>query len=242
MTYTVTDHDDLKIDYKATTDKATPVDLTNHTYFNLAGPASGTILDHELMLDAENYTPGRRDDDPDRRDRPGQGDAARLHQGHRRSAPGSTRSRPSPAATTTTTSSTATPSCPTPAARVYDPKTGRVMEVFTTEPGVQFYTGNFLDGTVKGKGGVVYKKHQAFCLETQHFPDSVHHANFPSTILRPGQTYTQTTIYRFSAVLIDEAAPGDVGWASPRPAPPDILNSRIRRTALPGGRSSQICP
>ena len=72
------------------------------------------------------------------------------------------------------------------------------MEVFTTEPGVQFYTGNFLDGTLKGKGGVVYQKHQAFCLETQHFPDSVHHANFPSIILRPGMTYTQTTIYRFS--------------------------------------------
>ena len=88
---------------------------------------------------------------------------------------------------------------PNVAARVYDPKSGRVMEVLTTEPAIQFYTGNFLDGSNKGKGGTVYKKNQAFCLETQHFPDSVHHTNFPTTILRPGQTYTQTTIYRFSA-------------------------------------------
>ena len=87
---------------------------------------------------------------------------------------------------------------PALAARVCDPESGRVLEMFTTEPGVQLYTANFLDGTLKGKGGVVYKKHQAFCLEAQHFPDSVHHANFPSTILRPGETYTQTTIYKFS--------------------------------------------
>src|SRR5262249_55969320 len=83
-------------------------------------------------------------------------------------------------------------------ARAYEPKTGRVLEMFTTEPGVQLYTGNFLDGKLKGKGGVVYRKHQAFCLEAQHFPDSVNHPNFPSTILRPGQTYSQTTVYKFS--------------------------------------------
>ena len=88
---------------------------------------------------------------------------------------------------------------PALAARVHEPESGRVLEMFTTEPGVQLYTANFLDGTLKGKGGVVYKKHQAFCLEAQHFPDSVHHPNFPSTILRPGETYTQTTIYKFSA-------------------------------------------
>jgi aldose 1-epimerase len=85
------------------------------------------------------------------------------------------------------------------AARVHEPVSGRVLEVLTTEPAVQLYTGNFLDGTLKGKGGVVYRQHQAFCLETQHYPDSVHHPNFPSTILRPGETYTQTTIYKFSA-------------------------------------------
>src|SRR5262249_36834535 len=84
------------------------------------------------------------------------------------------------------------------AARVYEPTTGRVMEMLTTEPGVQFYTGNFLDGKTKGKGGVAYQKHAGFCLEAQHFPDSVNHPNFPSTILEPGKTYKQTTIYKFS--------------------------------------------
>src|SRR5262249_23295678 len=88
---------------------------------------------------------------------------------------------------------------PVLAARVRDPKSGRVLEILTTEPGIQFYTGNFLDGKVKGKGGAVYRKHQGFCLETQHFPDSVHHPEFPSIILKPGQTYTQTTIHKFSA-------------------------------------------
>ena len=84
------------------------------------------------------------------------------------------------------------------AAHVHEPASGRVLDVLTTEPAVQLYTSNFLDGTLKGRGGVVYQKHQAFCLETQHYPDSVHHPNFPSTILRPGSTYTQTTIYKFS--------------------------------------------
>jgi aldose 1-epimerase len=88
---------------------------------------------------------------------------------------------------------------PALAARVREPKTGRVMEVYTTEPGVQFYTGNFLDGKIKGKGGVDYKKHQGFCLEAQHYPDSVNHKDFPSTILEPGKTYKQTTVYAFSA-------------------------------------------
>ena len=85
------------------------------------------------------------------------------------------------------------------AARVHEPKTGRVMEVYTTQPGIQFYTGNFLDGKLTGKYGVVYKKHAGFCLETQHFPDSVNHPNFPSVILKPGSTYAQTTVYKFSA-------------------------------------------
>jgi aldose 1-epimerase len=84
------------------------------------------------------------------------------------------------------------------AARVYEPSTGRVMEILTTQPGIQFYSGNFLDGSINGKKGVSYSKHHGFCLETQHFPDSVNHPNFPSTILRPGETYTQTTIHRFS--------------------------------------------
>src|SRR5262249_48453807 len=88
---------------------------------------------------------------------------------------------------------------PVLAAQVREPKSGRMMEMFTTEPGVQLYTGNFLDGKLKGKGGVVYQKQQGFCLEAQHFPDSVNHPDFPSTILQPGKTYSQTTIYKFSA-------------------------------------------
>jgi aldose 1-epimerase len=197
VTFTVTDDDSLRIDNTATTDKATPVNLTNHSYFHLAGPASGTILDHELMLAADMYTPV---------------DDMLIPTGEIASV----RETPMDFSTPTPIGARIDQlkgdprgydhnfvlrggeKSPALAARLYDPKSGRVMEVFTTEPGVQFYSGNFLDGTLKGKGGVVYRKHQGLCLETQHFPDSVHHANFPSILLRPSMTYTQTTIYRFS--------------------------------------------
>ena len=198
VTYTVTSDDSLKIDYTATTDQATPVNLTNHSYFNLAGPASGTILGHELTLAADLYTPADDESIPTGEVKPVRGTpldfttpttiGARIDQ-----IKGDPGGYDHNYVIRTDTQS------PAFAARVREPGSGRVLEMFTTEPGVQLYTGNFLNGKLKGKGGVVYQKHQGFCLEAQHFPDSVHHPNFPSIILRPGATYTQTTIYKFSA-------------------------------------------
>jgi aldose 1-epimerase len=198
VTYTVTADGALKIEYSATTDKATPVNLTNHSYFNLAGPASGPIVGHELMLAAEEYTPV---------------DDTLIPTGDLKPVKGTPLDFTAPAKIGAQIDQiTGDPGgydhnyvikgggkTLALAARVYEPENGRVLEMYTTEPGVQFYTANFLDGSLKGKEGVVYKKRQAFCLEAQHFPDSVNHPGFPSTILRPGETYTQTTIYKFSA-------------------------------------------
>ncbi len=201
VTYTLTRKDELRIDYTATTTKDTVVNLTNHSYFNLAGAGEGNILQHQLTIDADRFTPvnaeliptgelkavqgtpfdfnkptaiGARIDQPDQQLKYGNG---YDHNFVINKGMGGL----------------------TKCAEVFEPKSGRVMEVSTTEPGVQFYTGNFLDGTIHGKGGKVYAHRGALCLETQHFPDSPNKPNFPSTELKPGQTYHTVTVYRFSA-------------------------------------------
>jgi aldose 1-epimerase len=201
VSYVLSETSELSIAYRATTDKATPINLTQHTYFNLAGHNAGSIVDHELTLAADRYTPvdstliptgelasvagtpldfrqptriGARIDDPHQQIKFGMGYdhnwvINRKGDGLQL------------------------------AARVYEPKSGRTLEVQTTEPGVQFYTGNFLDGTLKGKGGAAYNRRNGFCLETQHYPDSPNKPAFPSTIVKPGQTYQSQTVWRFGS-------------------------------------------
>jgi len=200
VTYSLTPRDELVVDYEATTDKATPINLSQHTYWNLHGAGHGDILDHRLTLYASEFTPvdstliptgeiapvggtpfdfrvatdvGARIDQPHAQLRYGRGYDHNWVLDRR--GVGLIH-----------------------AARLVDPKTGRVLDVSTTEPGVQFYTGNFLDGSITGKGGQRYEHRGALCLETQHYPDSPNHANFPSTILRPGETYQSRTTFAFS--------------------------------------------
>jgi aldose 1-epimerase len=192
---TLTDADALSVEYTATTDRPTPVNLTNHSYFNLAG--EGDILGHELQLAARYYTPVDADMIPTGEVLPVQGTPLDF-------------SRSTPIGTRLTRLVGDRPGYDhnfvidgggtdlVLAARLHEPRSGRVMEVSTTEPGMQLYTGNHLDGAFRGKRGVVYREHAGLSLEAQHFPDAVNHPGFPDTILRPGQTYRQTTVYAFS--------------------------------------------
>jgi aldose 1-epimerase len=200
MTYYLTEDNEFKITYEAETDKATPINLTHHSFFNLDGVDNGDILDHELILNASNYTPvdstliplgsidpvagtpfdfteakliGRDINKENEQLKFGGGfDHNWVLDKHEE---GSLEL----------------------AATAYAPKSGIVMDVYTTEPGIQFYSGNFLDGSAVGKDGISYEFRSAFCLETQHFPDSPNQPHFPSTILRPGENYEQTCIYKF---------------------------------------------
>jgi aldose 1-epimerase len=193
--YRLTDNNELQIDYTAKTDQATPVNLTNHSYFNLGGEKD--ILGHVLYLPAESYTPVDSTLIPTGEIAPVKGTPLDFTKPHPIGAH-IAEMKGDPGGYDHNFVLSKEAGKRKLAARVYDPESGRRMEVWTTEPGVQFYSGNFLDGTLTGKRGVVYTKHSGFCLETQHFPDSVNHANFPSVILRPGTTYHTETTYAFS--------------------------------------------
>lgn len=193
VTYWLTDNNELKLEYLAETDKPTPVNLTHHSYFNLAGQGNGDILNHELMLNADKYTPVNEQLIPTGEIESVEGTPFDFTHPH----PIGDRIDQIPGGYDHNFVLNSGGGQLALAARVYEPESGRVMEIHTDEPGIQFYSGNFLDGTITGKDGKVYHQHYGFCLETQHFPDSPNHPNFPSTILRPGETYTSTTVHTF---------------------------------------------
>lgn len=193
--YTLTSKNAIVIDYTAKADKATPVNLTNHTYFNLKG--SGEVLGYDMMINADKYTPVDDTLIPTGQIAPVKGtplDFTFSHPigEHMKELGGEPNGYDHNYIITGGGKSL------TLAARAYDPSSGRVVEMSTTEPGVQFYTANFLDGTLTGKGGFTYQIHDAFCLEAQHYPDSINHPNFPTVVLKPGKVYHQRTEYAFS--------------------------------------------
>lgn len=196
VTYTLTNANELRIDYFATTDAATPVNLTHHSYFNLAGHASGSILDHILTLNADKYTPVGPDLIPTGQIAPVAGTALDFTKPTRigdaiAKLPGE------PGGVDHNFVLNGKKGELRSVAKLVDPKSGRWLELLTTEPGLQVYTGNYLDGKIKGTGGTVYKRHQGICLEAQHYPDSINQPNFPSIVLQPGAFYRQVTVHRF---------------------------------------------
>ena len=201
VTYTLGDGNDLAFDYRAVTDKATPLNLTQHAYFNLAGDGAGDILGHELTLKASRFTPVDKTLIPTGELRKVAGtpfDFTAAHAIGERIEADDEQIRFGLGYDHNFVLDRAEGDSPQLAASVYEPTSGRVMDVTTTEPGIQFYSGNFLDGTITGKGGHVYKRRAGFCLETQHYPDSPNKPDFPSTILKPGAEYRSRTVYTFS--------------------------------------------
>ena len=200
VVYTLTNNDEIRIDYSATTDKDTVINLTHHSYFNLAGEGNGDILGHRVTIFANRFVPT---------------DAGSIPTGELRRVAGTPFDFLKPHAIGERINQddeqlkfgsgydhtwviNGLAGRLRPAATAFEPTSGRVMQVWTTEPGVQFYTGNFLDGTLTGKSGKIYQRRFGFCFETQHFPDSPNHPSFPTTTLRKGATYKSTTIYRFT--------------------------------------------
>jgi aldose 1-epimerase len=199
VTYTLGDDQSLQVDYAAVTDAPTPINLSQHTYFNLAGHDTGDILDHELTLSASQFTPVDDTLIPIGEVRSVDGTALDFRRATRvgsRIESGESQIRIGGGYDHNFVLDRVGDGLER-AAYVRDPKSGRTLDVWTTEPAVQFYTGNFLDGSQIGRGGRPYQRRAGFCLETQHYPDSPNHPSFPSTILRPGQTFRSTTAFTF---------------------------------------------